>query len=805
MEFPHHLKITIRALVRQKSNTVLNICGLAIGLAVCLLTLAYVKDELKYDTHHREAQNVLRLVNGNNARTPGAAAVALEQNFPEVASTVRLRATRAIWLMQYGDRSFHEEKVYWTEGSLFDVFTVPLLKGNPDNALDGVDKVVISESIARKYFGEEDPIGKVLKADNTWDFTVTGIMEDFPVNSHFKSGFFLSFGNELGFMDNWWNPSYYTYVRLNDQNLSRLLSDKFQVYVDTTVKPGNRSWIQDYRFSLQPMTTIHLHSRLLNELEVNSSMVYVYTLVSGTVILLLIACINFINLSMVHSADRMKEVGLMKVLGADRIRIVRQYMTGSMMITVLVLIAAILLACLALPSFNWLTGKTLSLSLSQDTDIWLGLIGVSMIVGLVSGGIPALVVSGIRPLDSLGSRLTRTIDFPLVKRILIIAQFSLSMTLIISTGVAYDQLRYLLTKPQGFDGSNVVKIPLVTGFFPGGALVPPSGLKDELLNSPGILSASFSNYVPALEPARGMIGDGMVRTRDENSDMGSRSVRFVGVEHDYIKTLGLRLIQGRFLQYRELTALSSFSSMVVIELVLNETAVRHLGWTTPESAIDQTLDIVYPHITQRGRIVGVVEDAHFRSSFQPVEPMIFTNGYGEHLMVRLQEGNAEAALGHLQRIWQSRFPEIPFVYSFLEDDIDRLYAPENRLGLLIGICTLLATVLTFLGLFNLVSLTTKQRTKEIGIRKIVGATLAKLVQLISRQFVVLAGIASLVAWPLAFLATSSWLQDFAYRTSPSPVLFILVSLGVTVVVIATVVVNIMKVVPTNPVESLRYE
>ena len=302
-----------------------------------------------------------------------------------------------------------------------------------------------------------------------------------------------------------------------------------------------------------------------------------------------------------------------------------------------------------------------------------------------------------------------------------------------------------------------------------------------------------------------MIGDGMVRTRDENSDMGSRSVRFVGVEHDYIKTLGLRLIQGRFLQYRELTALSSFSSMVVIELVLNETAVRHLGWTTPESAIDQTLDIVYPHITQRGRIVGVVEDAHFRSSFQPVEPMIFTNGYGEHLMVRLQEGNAEAALGHLQRIWQSRFPEIPFVYSFLEDDIDRLYAPENRLGLLIGICTLLATVLTFLGLFNLVSLTTKQRTKEIGIRKIVGATLAKLVQLISRQFVVLAGIASLVAWPLAFLATSSWLQDFAYRTSPSPVLFILVSLGVTVVVIATVVVNIMKVVPTNPVESLRYE
>lgn len=805
MEFPQHLKIFTRVLVKQKSNSILNFCGIAVGMAVCLLTLAFIKDELKYDTHHKHASEIFRLVNGTNARTPSAAAVSLEQNFPEVASSVRLRATRAIWLMQYGNQSFYEEDVYWTEGSLFSVFTVPLLKGNPIDALDGVNKVVISESVARKYFGEEDPIGKVLRADNFWEFTVTGIMEDFPVNSHFQAGFFLSFGNEFEYVENWWSSSYYTYVRLHEHHQATVLADKFQRYFDTAVKPGNRLWIQDYDFSLQPLSEIHLYSRLLNELEVNSSVIYVYTLISGTIVLLLIACINFINLSLVHSPDRLKEIGLKKVFGADRIHIVWQYISGYVFIVMLVLIVAIALAYLSLPYFNWLTGKSLSLGLQRNLDIWLGLVCVSVLVGLVSGGFPALVLSKIRPLDALGNRLNRSWSFPVVKRILIIVQFSLSIVFIICTSVVYSQLQFMLTKPQGFDESNIVKIPLITGFFPNGVLVPPRELKEELLSSPDILGVSYSDYVPALEPARGMVGDGMVRTHSGNLETNSKSVRFVGVEHDYHETLGLSLVRGRFLQYRELVSISASRPMVVLELVLNETAVRHLGWDTPESAIDQTIDIVYPHITQRGRIVGVVEDSHFRSSYQPVEPMIFTNGYGEHMLVRFRPGGLESALRFLQRTWQSHFPDIPFVYTYLEDDINRLYEPEKRLGLLIGVCTILATILTFLGLFNLISLTTIQRTKEIGIRRTLGATIAQLTQLLSRQFVVLAGVASLISWPLAYLLTSVWLQDFAYRVSPSLGLFVLVSLAVTIVIVATVSVHVLKVAPSNPVESLRYE
>ncbi len=805
MELPHHLKISTRALLKQKSNTILNISGITVGMAMCILTLMYIQEELKYDSHHEHANEIFRLIDGTNARTPGAASGSLELNFPEVVSTVRLRAARAIWLMQYGDRAFYEDKVYWTEASLFDVFTIPLVKGNKTNALDGIGKVVISESVARKYFGEEDPIGKVLQADNTWDFTVTAIMEDFPVNSHFEAGFFLSFGNELSYIDNWSRPDYYTYVRLNEGNQASILEDKFQRYFESTVKPSNSAWIREYSFILQPLTEIHLRSRLLNELEVNSSVSYIFALISGAIFLLLIASINFVNLSMVHSADQMKEVGLIKIFGADRIQIIRQHMIASLTMVMLVLFLALILTYLALPSFNWLTGKTLSFGVTEDFGIWLGIVVVAIIVGVVSGGFPALVMSGVHPLFSLGNRISHSVDFPLVKRMLIIIQFSLSTILIISTCVVYIQIQYMLTKPQGFDESNVVNVPLITGFFPGGILVPPSGFKNDMLRSPDVLSVSFSTYVPALEPARGTMGDGMVRTRAGNSLRNSRSVRFVGVEHDYINTLGLQLVHGRFLRHRSLATYSTFGPLPVIELVLNETAVRHLGWTSPVSAVDQTIDIVYPQITQRGRVVGVVADAHFRSSYQPVEPMVFTNGNGEHMMVRFQDGKMESALSYLDLTWQSYFPEIPFIYSLLEDDIDRLYVPEKRLGSLIGVCTILATILTFLGLFNLVSLTTKQRTKELGIRKTLGATVMKLTQLLSRQFVVMAAIANLVAWPLAYLVTAVWLQDFAYRVSPPLSLYILVSMGILLVIIATIAFHVTKEAPLNPVDALRYE
>ncbi|MXY96805.1 MAG: FtsX-like permease family protein [Gemmatimonadetes bacterium] len=813
--FNHHFRIAVRALLKQRSHTIVNVMGLAIGLAACVLTMLFIKDEWSYDTHHESAPHIFRLIHGNNTRMPGAAGSALKQNFPEVASAVRMRATRAIWLMRFGDREFHEDRVYWTESSLFDVFTIPLLKGNPATALEGQDKAVISESMARKYFGDTDPMGEVIRLDNTYSFTITGVMEDFPGHTHFTSDLFLSFGPELDYMDNWWSATYYTYLRLNDRSLAPELTSKFQAYFDSEIRPGNPQSIRDYRFSLQPLTSIHLRSNLLNELETNSSMAHLYTLMTGAVFLLLIACINFINLSMVQSTARAKEVGLMKVFGANRSRIVVQYLSGSVMIAGLVLVLAVVLAWLSLPAFNTITGKSLSMSFTQHLDVWLGLIAVSVLVGALSGSFPATVLSGFRPMDALSRRLSQAIDYPFVKRTLITAQFALSVILIIGTGVVYGQLRYMMNEPPGFQKSDVLIVPLISGFFmqvdESSSSEGPQqfksrsseGFQNELLQSPYIQSVSLSGYVPGLAPGRGMIGETMVRRGDDSDVPASSSIRIVNVEHDFFETLGMDLILGTNLKPRDMRMFNPFA---VFEVILNETAIRHLGWTSADSALDKTIELVSPRFVQRGRIIGVVQDAHFRSLYQPVEPMVFIySTFGEHMSIRLQPGGTASALEDLNRVWRSHYPEIPLVYSFLEDDIDQLYLPEERLGMLFGICALLAIVLTFLGLFNLVSLTVHQRTKEIGVRKILGATRPQLVQLLSREFVVMAIAGSAIAWPIAYLVLDSWLQDFAYRIAPSPALFILVGLAVLATATATVGLHVLRAARSNPVEALRYE
>ncbi len=813
--FSHHLTIVLRTFLKQRSHTIINVMGLAIAMSACVLTMLYIKDEWTYDTHHKYAPQVFRLINGNNARTPGAAGSTMTTSFPEVASAVRMRATRAIWLVRFGDREFYEDRIYWTEPSLFDVFTIPLLKGNPESALEGQFKAVISQSMARKYFSDADPMGEVMRLDNTYSFTITGIMEDFPGHTHFTADMFLSFGTELDFMDNWWSTNYYTYLRLNDQGLAPELASKFQSFFDTEIKPANPQSIQDYRFALQPLTSIHLRSNLLNELESNSSAAYLYTLVTGAVFLLLIACINFINLSMVQSTARAKEVGLMKVFGADRSRIVMQYLSGSVMISGLVLVLAVLLARLALPAFNAVTGKTLSMDLMQHLDVWLGLIAISVLVGALSGSFPAMVLSGFRPMDALSRRLSQAIDYPLVKRVLITVQFTLSVILITSTGVVYSQLRYMMNEPPGFKKTDLIVVPLISGFFVEAAesnssegpqqvrMRSSEGFQNELLQSSHIAGVSLSDYVPGLAPGRGTIGETMVRRGDGGNVPVSSSVRIVNVEHDFFETLDMNLVLGANLKPRDMRMFNPFA---VLEIVLNETAVRHLGWASPEEALDKPVELVYPQFVSRGRIVGVVRDTHFRSLYQPVEPMVFlSSSFGEHMSVRLQPGSTASALEDLGRIWRSHYPAIPLFYSFLEDDIDRLYLPEELLGTLLGICALLATLLTFMGLFNLVSLTIHQRTKEIGVRKILGATRPQLVQILSKEFVAMSIAGSFVAWPVAYLAMDSWLRDFAYRTAPGPALFFLVALAVLAIATATVGLHVLKAARSNPVEALRYE
>ena len=801
----HYLRIAVRTFLKHRSHTALNVSGLAVAMAACVLTLLYIKDEWTYDGHHRYAPHIFRLINSNNARTPGAPATILKRNYPEVANVVRMRATRAVWLVSYGNIESYEDRIYWTESPLFDVFTVPLVKGNPATALEGRFKAVLSESMAGKYFGEEDPMGKIMRLDDTFDFTITGVMEDFPRNSHFTADMLLAFdANEIDRMaNNWWEGNYYTYLRLYDGSAAPGLTSKFQYFVDAEIKSTIQQDIQDCRFDLQPMSSIHLHSNLLNELESNSSVAYVYTLITGAGFLLLIACVNFINLSMVHATARVKEAGLMNVFGAGRWRIVMQHLAGSVLISGLNLVLAVLLVLFMLPAFNAIIGKMLTLDLAGQGDIWLGMIAVAALTGVVSGGGVALVLSGSKPTNALGNRLSATIDFPSIKRILITTQFSMSIILIVSTGVVYGQLRYMLDQSVGFDKSNVVVIPLTLDFgFADGQRRSSAAFKDELLRSPNIAGVSTAFYVPGLPPARGILVDSMVRGVDERNVSGSTFMRVLTIDHDFFQTLGMNLVIGSHPRPLDMRTYNRYDER---DVYLNETAVRHLGWPAPEASLDRAIDIVWPNMTLPGRVAGVVEDSHFRALFHPVEPMLYMLGGGEYMVVRFQPGNSESALEDLGSIWQSYYPDIPLVHTFLEDNIDRLYEPVERLGAILVLCASLATLLTFLGLFNLVSLTLRQRSKEIGVRKILGANVSQVVWLLSKEFAAMAGAAVLIACPIAYLVMTSWLQDFAYRTSPSPGLFLSVGLGVVVIATTAVGAHVLKGARSNPVDALRYE
>ncbi len=822
--FSHHLMLALRSLLKHRSHTALNLCGLTIAMTACVLTMLYVEDELSYDRHHQHAANLFRLTTDHNARTPAAPAAYLKQYFPEVSEAVRLRSTIATWLVASDDIEAYEERVYWTEGSLFDVFTIPFVSGDPATALTGPDKAVVSESMARKYFGNDDPVGKVLRLDNTFHFTISGVMEDFPTHSHFTADLFLSFtqGEAEGVDQHWGTANYYTYLRLHDGAAAPVVASRLQAYVDTEINPANIRGMQNDLFELQPVTSIHLYSNLINELETNGSITYIYILVTGAVFLLLIAQGNFINLSLVHAAARIKEAGLMNILGAGRVHTALQHVTGSMLISGLNLMLVIVLAHLALPAFNALTGKALSLDFTEQGAVLTGLFAVAAFTGLVSGGGVALVLSGVRPMDALSNRISATFDYPLLKRALVTAQFVLSGILITSTGVVYGQLRYMLDQPLGFDKRGLIVSPLTLAFFSGGIKITADGrieqksqtLKNEMVRSPYITDVAFSGYVPGLPPGRGALLETMVRVVDERNTAGPDFMRILDVDEAFFETLGVDLVFGAYpkpavpviFSLAEAQA-SGFRPPVppVREVALNETAARRIGFTSPEAATDRRIDMIWGGSRRPARIVGVVEDTHFRSLSHPVEPLVYRASNGTYMLVRLQAGNEAAAIEDLKRIWQSHFPQVPLTYTFLEDNIDRMYEPVGRLGRILVVCAMLAALLTALGVLNLVSLTLRQRTKEIGVRKILGAELPQIVWMLSKEFVVMAAGATLIAWPAAYWVMTSWLQDFAYRTAPSPALFLSVGLAVMVIATAAVCAYVLKGVRSNPVEALRYE
>ncbi len=798
----HYLSIALRNMIRRPGYDGLNVIGLAIGITCCMLILLYIQNELSYDRFHAHADRMYRVVNGDSARTPTAVGPTFKDLFPEVEDYARTRGTVNIWMMSYKENGFYESDVYRVSKDFFKVFAFPLLRGNPRTALDDAvhpeQTVVISESMAMKLFGDEDPLDKVILADDEMNLRVTGVMEDVPPNSHFAADYLVSENLDVEnlrerYETNWFSSNHFTYVLLAEGTDPVELEDKIARWASTyePLESLNMRGLP-FRPRLQPVTDIHLRSNL--ELDMagrgDISYVYVFSVVAFSVVL--IACINFMNLATARSTIRAKEVAIRKTVGATRSELVLQYMGESMCSAGLALVIAMGLVIAILPWFNTLMGTAFQVSYLENPNLLLWLAGIALLVGLLSGSYPALFISRFHPAKILKGGVTGGVTGSTLRKGLVVAQFALSILLIISTATVYRQLDYMQNRQLGFDKDQVVVIPLI-----GGAERDFNTFKARLSQSPHVQGVTRSGLMPGRMFSAAIMPVFPTRLAEQSED-DLIGIPALFVSTDFEETLGLDLIAGRPFS----SVLNDDSNNAVI---LNRSAIERLGLATPEEAVRRQIRYrTSPPI----RIIGVVEDFHMQSFHNPVDPMqlrFMNRGGGGQAAIRLQAQNIPDGINAIEETWASVFPHYPLAYSFLDEDFEQLYLSERRTGNLLGAFSFLAIFIACLGLFGLAAFTTQQRTKEIGIHKVMGASVIRIVAILSKDFLVLVAIAVPVAWGLAYWIMSNWLQNFAYRVEIDPEWFLVAAFLALVIALATVSVKAVSTALTNPVESLRSE
>lgn len=807
----NYLTIAWRNLKRNVAFSAINIVGLSIGMATCLLISLFVIDELSYDRFHANADRIYRVVfrgtlNGESIREANVmapVAPTLQATFPDVQAAVRLRTIGSPRLT-YGDKSFREDQFAYADSTLFRVFTLPLLKGDPKTALTQPNTVVLTTKTARRFFGDDDPMGKVLTMDNgRTAFTVTGVMENMPTNSHFHLDLFASMASfPEANNTNWLQSNFYTYVLLPERYDHRQLEAKLRPVVETHMLPPLEKVLNVTRAELnrkgtnlglylQPLTDIHLHSDLKPEtdFEPGGDVRYVYLFGAIALFMLLLACINFMNLSTAGASKRAKEVGVRKVLGSERSTLMGQFLSESALFTGLSLVLALGLVALALPLFNTLSGKTLSLEQLQTPSVLLGLAGFSGIVSLMAGSYPAFYLSSFRPIAVLKGLRVQS-GRGTLRSGLVVFQFLVSISLIIATTVVYRQLRYIQNIKLGYDKEQVLVLE-GTGALGKNEEV----LRQRLTQDSRIVNASISGFLPNDRYNRGMIA-----MQPDRSDAQMIRMVYFGVDRHYIPTLGMKLIAGRNFSAN----FPSDSSAVII----NETAARHFGWadnplghTLTNPAMPQTGDR-----TRTFRVVGVVNDFHYRSLHERIAPtvMVLSDNVGS-IIVKTKTDDMPGLLASLKQQWASFKTEEPFKYSFLDESYEAMYRAEQRTSRILNIFAVLTVFVACLGLFGLATFTAEQRTKEIGVRKVLGASVPSIVGLLSREFLKPVLIAFAIAAPLAWWGMRYWLQSFAYKVAVEWWVFVVAGLITVGIALLTVSYQSIKAALLNPVKSLRAE
>lgn len=798
----NYLIVAMRNLVRNRTFSAINILGLAIGMACCFVILLYVQDELSYDKHHVNADRIYRLVEEaviegkvrKFAVTSYPMGPTLVKDYPEVEAAVRFMKPDTRLVVKRGEKSFYEEGFLFADASVLDVFTFPLVKGNPQTALQEPYSVLITEQTAQKYFGLEDPMGQMLKIDNKFECKITGVLKDIPRNAHFQCDFLASFDTIIGpFYSqsslDWLNHSFYTYLMLQKGTSAANLEQKLPAFIKTYLGEEMKMMGGELKPFLQPLTDIHLHSHLEAEMSANGDVRYVYLFACIAFFVLLLACINFMNLSTARALGRSREVGMRKVVGATRTQLIRQFLGESMLLTFFALGMALFLVELVLPTFNAFLQRDLSFERLGYGQVGLLFVVMLLFVGVLAGSYPALFLSAFQPMDVFKDTLGKGSQKSRVRKALVVFQFAISIVLIIGTGVVYEQSDYIRNKRLGFNKEHVVVMP-----FTDKKVIQQ--FQSKLLSNPHILSTSSTSAVPGRQASTQIFRPG-----GDASHQGLL-MDVIRVDRKFIQTLGLELVDGR-----------NFSEEIAGDakdtFILNEAAVEKLGW---DSAIGRKFENVYPtggkiEVEHSGDIVGVVKNFHYKSLHHKVEPLvIMTTTYSkDYVAIRIRPDQVSNTLDFLKEQWADVAPYTPFEYSFLNEDYDTLYRAEDQMGKLFGFFALFAIFVASLGVLGLASFAAQQRLKEVGIRKVLGASIFGIIMLLSKEFLVLVGVANLVSWPLAYYVLTQWLQNFAYRMDMGVLPFVLGGFLTLVIAMSTVSYQAWKAARINPVDALKYE
>ncbi|MGB8194455.1 MAG: ABC transporter permease [Chitinophagaceae bacterium] len=806
--FRNYLKTAWRNLSRHKGFTLINMLGLTIGLTGCLVIGLFVWDELQFDKFVPGGENVYRIYeerkNGDattyGAPVPPAYATFLKRQYPEVDTTLRILMSGDKFLVETSNKSNYEEKGWFVEPSFFQVFPLKFISGDASTALTAPRTVVISEEMAKRYFGNENPIDKIVSVDKD-TLVVKGVFAKLPSHFHLDFNYLMSLstaGVAPERMERWTWHQFFTYVKLKPGANVAQLQDKFQAHVKKEIYPTLTQVGSTFLPFFQPLRDVHLKSAdFIYDRAVRGNQSYVKALTIIALFVLAIACFNFINLATARSFRRAKEIGVRKVVGADRRQLIFQFISETVLLAVLSVVLAAVITALIVPALNRFTGKSIVFNPLLNPILALLILAGGVVIGMLAGIYPALILSGFQPIKVLKNiKLAGSgSHVPWLRQALVVVQFALSALLIVSAVIVYRQTNFLNDKDLGFNNDQVVYFQIR-----GDVERNLETFKSELKRSPNVVSVTSGYGLPGDQLA----GDG-VKVMGKDGGVDKSTTLLIG-DHDYVKTLGLRIIAGRDFS-REM------STDVNEAFIINETAVKEFGFGTPEQALGQRLDwdewqpLDTTKPVKRGKVIGVVQDFHYKSLHEKVASAVIQL-YPQtafKVAVKLKTADMQGTIAFINDTWNKFSPGYPIDYKFMDETYGKMYNNEEKLASLLWIFTIMAIVVGCMGLFGLAAFAAEQRTKEIGIRKVLGASVFNIMGLLSKNFVKLVLIASLIAFPIAWWAMNNWLDDFPYRVAISWWVFAIAVVAALAVALITVSFQSIKVATTNPVKSLRTE